>query len=213
MDAQHGGFHQYKNKENNMKRRYLSIDTETGGLGLDKSLLTVGLILLDEELNEIDNRNYLIKPNNGIYNIEARALGINGINLIEHDKMAKTEKEVGTDLYTTLYEWSEGHKNKVIPLGKQVDGDINQIWDKLISRSSWEMSVSYRRIEVSSVMLFLQDIGQLPTFKGSLKDCAEYYKIDSSNLHDALFDARLTAEVYKRMLKDLKNGLSRNTED
>jgi DNA polymerase III epsilon subunit-like protein len=189
-------------------KKYISIDTETGGIGIDKSLLTIGLACYDENLNEVAYSHLKIRPDNGIYQITAKALEINKIDLIAHQKEALTEKEGRTALYTILSDWSQNGLIKLIPIGKQIDGDLAQIWDKLISRNSWETFVSYRKIEVSSVMIALQDAGLLPTFKGSLTDCITYYGIKDSGLHDALEDARMTAQVYKCMVEDLKNVVS-----
>lgn len=184
--------------------KYISLDCETGGIGLDKSLLTVGLVLYNENLEEVDYVHYYVKPNDGVYLVTGKALEINQINLETHDKRAFTYRECGTSLYKLLNTWSDNGYSKLIPIGKQISGDLAQIWDKLITRSTWENFVSYRVIEVSSVMLFLQQIKLLPEFKGSLSDCANHYKIPTEGLHDALADARMTAKVYRAMLEDTK---------
>lgn len=184
--------------------KYLSLDCEMGGIGSDKSLLSLGLVLLDENLQEVDTRHYKIKPNDGVYRVTAGGLAVNKIDIVEHDKVAQTYDSTNTLLRHTLYEWTSAKTAKLIPIGKQVDGDLAQIWDKLLSRDAWEQFVSYRKIEVSSIMLFLQQLGLLPEFKGSLTDCISYYGIPDSGLHDALEDARMTATVYKAMLNTVK---------
>jgi DNA polymerase III epsilon subunit-like protein len=186
--------------------KYIAIDTETGGLGIDKSLLTLGLVFADENLNEVTSSYFEIKPNDGIYRVTGKALEINGINLVEHDKVAMTEKFVGSELYRLLHIHSNGGKNKLIPIGKQMDGDIAQIFDKLIKRDTWEQSVSYRKIDISGIMNFMQHLKLLPDFKGkgSLSDLTEHYGISNSGLHNALEDARMTLRVYQAMVKQLE---------
>ena len=186
--------------------RYISLDTETGGIGLDKSLLTLGMVLADDKLNEIDYFQLAIKPDNQVYQVTARGLEINKINLVEHDKVAITENAAKTALYNLLTQWSERGKIKLIPIGKQIDGDINHIWNKLISRNTWEQFVSYRRIEVSSIFLLMQSMGYVPADnKGSLASIAEHYQMDTSMLHNALGDARLTLLLYQKMVSDLSS--------
>jgi len=94
---------------------FLALDTETGGIGPDKSLLTLYAVALDDNLNpvafsgddfkvaggilELDLK---LKPDDGIYRVTGEALGINGINLSEHDKEAIPCKKAGTLLYEFL---------------------------------------------------------------------------------------------------------------
>ena len=82
--------------------KYLVLDTETGGIGPDVSLLTVYLGVLDENLNLLDELELFLKPNDGIYKTTAEALGINKINLVEHEKKAVTYREGGTLLFQFL---------------------------------------------------------------------------------------------------------------
>jgi len=185
--------------------KYISLDTETGGLGLDVSLLSLGLVLADDDLNEVKHEHILIKPNNDVYKVTGKALEINGINLITHDLAAVTEKVAGSYLYDVLKDWSDNGKEKLIVIGKQVDGDINHIWNKLMSRNTWENFVSYQKIDVSGTYWTMRTIGAFPAeLKGSLKDIALHYNLDITDLHDALGDARLTLKVYKEILKEIK---------
>ena len=189
-----------------MTKKFISIDTETGGLGLDKSLLTIGLVLADESLTEIDARQFYVKPDDGVYKITADGLKVNGINLVEHNQYAKTERETGKLLYEVLDLWSLSGRDKLIPLGKQVAGDILQI-QKVISRGSWEHFVSYRVLEISSVSHTLISLGLIPESNDSLADLIKQYNIPNLGLHDALADARMTLAVYRAMRSHLRGML------
>jgi len=185
--------------------KYLSIDTETGGLDLDVSLLEIGLVLADENFNELDSRVIKVKPDckkggRTNYIVQAEALAINGINLVEHDKVAHPYQVVGTKLYEIFAEWVKNEK--LIPTGKNVHFDLKHIWDKTINRSTWEQFVSYQIMDVTSVWRFLTAQGKVPTLQSSsLSAIAEHYKLDTSGLHGSLFDARLTLSVLKELSK------------
>jgi oligoribonuclease (3'-5' exoribonuclease) len=185
---------------------YLSLDTETGGFGLDKSLLTIGLVLANSDFQIMDYHHFWVKPDDGVYKVTGQALSVNGINLHTHDSIATTERVVGTKLYELLSKWSDSGKTKLIPVGKQVAGDIAQI-QKVISKGSWENFVSYRPLEVSSVAWFLQSIGLLPASNGGLSDLVKHYRVAEENFHDALGDARMTLAVLRAMKEHIQSEL------
>lgn len=184
--------------------KYLSIDTETGGLGLDTSLLTLGLIVADEDFNITQTINLAIKPDDGIYRVCGKALEVNKIDLAKHDLAAYTYKDSGTTLYKLLSSWTENGKTKLEPIGKQMSGDIAQIHDKLMSRNTWENFVSYRHTDISAVANFMMSLKILPQMKGSLSDLANHYKISTEGLHDSLADAKMTLAIYKAMVEHMK---------
>ena len=81
---------------------FLAIDTETGGIGSDKSLLTAYFLILDKDFKIVDDLLLLTRPEDGVYRVTSDALKINGINLIEHDSKAVFYKKAGTLLYDFL---------------------------------------------------------------------------------------------------------------
>jgi len=184
----------------------LSFDTETGGLGLDKSLLTLGLIFYDEEKGEkIDEYHWGLIPDNGIYIVDPKGLEVNGIDLVELAKTAITYKEAGTELYNVLKHHSDHGSNKIVPVGKNVHGDINHVCDKLMSRGTWENFVSYRTMDVSSLFQAFRLVGKIPdTVSGSLESICEFYELPTDGLHGALRDAEMTLECLNIMLEEIK---------
>lgn len=82
--------------------KYLVLDTETGGIGPEVSLLSAYFRVLDENLNLLDELELFLKPNDGLYKVTAEALGINKIDLVEHEKKAITYREGGTKLFDFL---------------------------------------------------------------------------------------------------------------
>src|ERR1700688_2902057 len=94
-------------------KKFLTIDNETGGIGRDKSLLTVYVGLFDEQFKFIDELYLYLKPPDGAYVCTAEALRINKINLIEHDKIAVPYKEGATLLYNFINKHSENSKGYI----------------------------------------------------------------------------------------------------
>lgn len=61
--------------------KYLALDCEMGGLGLDTSLLSVGLVVADENFKVVSTKEFLVKPDDGIYRVTGTGLGVNKIDL------------------------------------------------------------------------------------------------------------------------------------
>lgn len=184
--------------------KYLFLDTETGGIGLDKSLLTASFILADENLNILDNLDISLKPDDKTYHCSAEALSINKINLVEHDKESITYKEAKTILYNHLNKWSNNGKEKLIVVGKNVYFDLTHIWDKLISRGTWETFVSYQIVDLTTVWKMLEICGKVAVLsKTSLSNLAEYFNINfpDSIQHTSRNDTEITLRVYKKCLE------------
>lgn len=181
----------------------LWLDTETGGIGLDKSLLELGVLITDDELKPVGSSGiWYIKPDDGIYKCTAEALSINKINLVEHDKRAKPYKQVGKELYEYLHNCSVCLKEKLIPVGKNVDTDIQQVCDKLISRGSWENFCSYQKMDISSVVRFLQLQKKIPHLnKTSLSSLCDHFNIPTEGLHSSIGDNLLGLEILKRLVQ------------
>jgi DNA polymerase III alpha subunit (gram-positive type) len=184
---------------------FLALDTETGGIGLDKSLLEATFVSLDEGFNVHERLELKIKPNDLIYHVTAEALSINNINLVEHDKVAITEGKAGTLLYNFLKkQYLENKSEKLIPLGHNVKFDCVIIEEKLIS--SWDQFVSYRVIDTCVIAQFLRVIGKLPKdVECSLKGLRKHFGISlilpTGELHSASYDVDLSIEVFRNLIR------------
>lgn len=182
---------------------YIVFDTETGGLGLDTSLLTAWFGVFDAELNLVDELDLRVKPNDGVYLVTGQGLGVNKIDLVEHDKVAITYKEAGTALYNFLVKNKAPVEvgGKLIPLGQHVYFDIEFLLAKIISKGSWDNFVTHRVLDTMRIARFLQLIGKLPVESVSLTKLVEYFGIKvEGNPHEAKYDALATVEVYKALV-------------
>lgn len=179
---------------------YLSIDTETGGLTKETSLLTAAFVLYDKNLEELDYLNLELIPDDGIYRATPEALNINKINLTELAKNALRYQQGGSVLYKWLFHKAISPK-KIVPVGKNIYFDLEKIWDNLLSRKSWESLVSYRTLDVTSVMEYKRIMGELPdTVEGSLQSLLNYLGYKDEVPHTALGDARLTMLALRGLL-------------
>lgn len=182
--------------------KFVALDIETGGIGHDKSLLTAYFMVLDENFKKVSDLSLNVKPDNRVYQVTAEALSINGINLIAHDAEAIEEREAGTRLYEFLRLSSGDGKNKLIPVGHNVKFDVDFVWAKLMSRSTWEHFVSYRTLDTGSIAQFFKLAGLMgDAVSGSLGSLAKEFGVVNPKAHDAEGDVFTTVGILKGMLR------------
>jgi len=189
----------------------LGIDTESGGIfrsgEIMPSLLSLNMSIVDSNFNIQEKFDLLLKPEpiNGRVNyvIQAEALKVNGINLIEHDLEAINYK----DSKGRIYKWLNSMKSKygnLTPFGNCVQGDVDIITWFTISPDSWENLVDRRVIELTSIGKCLQFMGLIPEDQSlSLSKIAEYLgvKVDDTQTHTADYDVWLGAKTLEAYLK------------
>jgi hypothetical protein len=189
-----------------MAKRYLSLDLESGGPEIKYSLLSAYFVILDENLETVYGELDLkIKPNDGNYLVRGEALGVNGIDLVQHDKEAVTESKAATLLYEFLEEHAPNGSVKLMPIGHGIEKDIEFIKEHLTK--NWNKFVSYRYLDTGCIVQFLKLTGKVSRdLGGSLKELGEYFDVPMSGLHTAKGDTWATIEVLKK-LRDLDKGI------
>ena len=189
---------------------YLFLDNEMGGLEKEKySLLTVYLMMTDDNFKPIGNCSLYLKPDDGIYKVCGEAMNVNRIDLKVHDTRAITYKEGGTRLYNWLKELTNNGQIKATVVGHGVYGDVEWIIHYLMSRGSWETFTSYRKLDTSAVCQFLKSCGMFPeNVSGSLVSLAKYFNInvDENSAHDAKYDTELTFAVFLELRQMLMSN-------
>lgn len=186
----------------------IGIDCETGGIGDEVSLLTAyfGFYeLVNGKFELRDELDLQTKPNDGIYRVTGESLDINKINLVEHDKIAITEREAGRKLYAKLSEWHSISKDKLIPVGHNVPFDIRKITNTLMNQGTWETFVSYRTMDTCTIAQFYRICGKLPdNLSCSLGHLAGYYKVNvQGNHHEAKTDVQMTIGVLENLMRNI----------
>jgi DNA polymerase III alpha subunit (gram-positive type) len=184
--------------------KWLFLDNEMGSTEPDYSLLTSSFLVVDDNFNVVDSLDLFLKPNDGRYIVAAEGMSVNKIDLVEHDKIAITYKEGGTQLFNFLRKVTGDGKNKLNVVGKGIYGDIQFIEKYLISRGSFEKFTSYHIVELSSIVQFLKSCGLFPDeVSGSLVSLAKHFKIEVNEniIHSAQYDSELTFQVFLALRK------------
>lgn len=185
------------------RKLYLPMDNETGGLQEGVSLLSTYMEVVDEDDKVIDSLELYVRPNNGLYKVEAQGLEVNKINLVEHDKIAITYSEAGQILFKFLKKNSNDGAIKLIPVGKNVAGDVRWLQEHLLGKKTMDKFVSYRVLDITGIAMALQIKGKLPSDIGlSLTSLVNHFGIIIPGaLHEAKYDTQATMAVWKKMLE------------
>lgn len=183
--------------------KYFLFDTETGGIRKEMSLLTLYGYILDESLNILDTIDLKIKPDDGVYHLNAQGLGINKINIVEHDRVAKPLSEVKTRLKNYICGWSLNQK--LTPIGHNIRFDVKFVKTHLME--DWDRYFDRRHIDTASVGKFLALTGFVPklnTYSLSEMAAAMMIDVDENKRHEASYDADLTLKVLRSMTNLVK---------
>jgi DNA polymerase III alpha subunit (gram-positive type) len=185
--------------------KYFLFDTETGGIRKEMSLLTLYGHILDDNLNILDTIDLKIKPDDGVYHVNAQGLEINKINIVEHDRIAKPLSEVKTRFKNYICGWSLNQK--LTPIGHNVRFDVKFVKTHLLE--DWDRYFDRRHIDTASIGKFLALSGIVPKLKTySLSEMAQALMIDvnEDSRHEARFDADLTLNVLRNMTQLIKGS-------
>lgn len=184
------------------KGLYVALDTETGGIGPDVSLLTMYLAVLDENLDLVEELDLKLKPDNGIYSVTAEALTINRIDLTKHEDGAVTPGNAGRMLRELLIRHTGNGSSKLTPIGHNVAFDLEKIYQTVLNKKEAQKYVSYRSLDTGVVGRFLIVTGLVPpSVTGSLGSYADHFKVPNQDLHTARGDTITTVDVMKEMIK------------
>ena len=156
--------------------RYIVLDTETGGLESNLTLLSVYLLCLNEERVIIDKLELNIKPDDGVYKLTAAAMAVNKINFVEHDKKAIPESQAKKKFIEFLELHSNTGKNKLKLVSHSTTFDLRWLQAKFLTIEEWEIYFNRRPVDTQNASVFLQEAGLLPdTLSCSLVSMADYF--------------------------------------
>jgi DNA polymerase III epsilon subunit-like protein len=177
-------------------RELLFLDTETGGLDpADNSLLTIGLVCWkDGEV--VDAAEVAVKHD--VYRVTAGALGVNKINLVEHDAKAVPTSEALA--WTGHFIGKNFEVAPVVAVGHNVSFDMNFIL-QLAPRAVIETMISHRRLDTAGILRYLHCAGVLEKDVSSFAAALEYFGLRAAVEHSALTDALDTAALFNKLLE------------
>ncbi len=187
-----------------LKHPYLFLDTETGGLDLDKhSLLSIGLVVGDDGTVR-DSLEILIRHEP--YVVSAGGMAVNRIDLVQHDKAA-LDPEAALNALETFCQRHFPEGNPITLVGHNVTFDRNFLAVFFARHHRpLEPRISHRIIDTHSIAAALRDAGRLPI--ESLSSSALFLHfgivIPEAKRHTALGDALGTFELYWKLVEGLR---------
>lgn len=185
-----------------MKRNYIILDTETGGLNpLENSLLSMGMVFVKDG-KIVEKKEWFFKLEN--YKVSPYAMKVNKLNLWEVYEKGTVPAQIAYEFKQTVKRIYGEDKPSFI--GHNVSFDIGFIHNNFIPKAEIDKFVSYRNIDTVAIARFLIDIGLIDSTKADLSTLIEYFHIDTdveNNIyrHTALYDATMTWRVYIELVK------------
>jgi DNA polymerase III alpha subunit (gram-positive type) len=182
----------------NSSGKFFCIDTETGGLTTDCSLLTLHGKILDANLQVLSWIDIKLKPDDGKFICTAEALKINKINLVDHASAAITYTE-GLKVIEHFLSSSIGNQSenkKLIPIGHNLAFDKGFILSHL--KLNWDKYLSHKYIDTVVVGEFLKLSQKVPERVGALSGYAKTLGVKTDALHEASADVDLTIEILRK---------------
>lgn len=172
-----------------MTKEYFLLDCETGGLRTDFSLLTLSGYVLDEQFQIIDSIDLFVKPDDGMYKLDAKAMEINKIDLVTHDAVAESEMTCRQKMESFLQKHGP---ERLTPAGHNVAMDI-QFAKKLLP--NFNKYVTHRTYDTATLGKFAFNVGIIGKSDFSLRALCEALGINPEGQHNAKVDIELTRKV------------------
>lgn len=185
-----------------LKRPYLFLDTETGGLDPEQhSLLTVGLVVGNEgEVRQSLELAIRHEP----YRVSGPGMKVNRIDLVKHHATALEATEALSVLDIFLMQHFPCAHEPITLVGHNVGFDraFLQVWMESQGRR-FEPRFSHRVIDTHSVASLLRDAGRLPLEKLSSDSLFAHFgiQVPEEARHTALGDALATFELYWKLVE------------
>lgn len=173
-------------------RTYILVDTETTGLNEEENQILEIAFLMIKDLKIVDEYEFKIKHNE--YSISEKAMEINNISLIEHEKDALEEKEVLEKIIVIIESYKEDKKG-LIPIGQNVDFDlkfIKKMFEKNGMGDKFKNYFDYKKLDLMQVALLKCLEGKLELESQSLDSILKALNIEKrEERHRALVDCNL----------------------
>ncbi|MFH1238160.1 MAG: 3'-5' exonuclease [archaeon] len=180
-----------------MKR--LVIDTETTGLSprFNKTL-TVGMLLVDVEqdfLEILDENHIFIKHKN--YNLTKKAMEVNKIDITQHNLYAVPPTTACVKI-NSFIDKNSLHKTPLVGHNLHFDKGFLKV---LFNQGDAFAKLHHQSEDTMYIWRNHQRAGNVPSsLRSSLREIANFFKIDYAKAHNALEDCHITAKVYQRLL-------------
>ena len=185
------------------------VDTETGGLDPARhSLLSVGVVLL-EDGGIADSREWLVREPDEHLCVQAEALAVNRIDLVQHLEQAQPPAAIAAELAAFIPRAYRSRKGRALLAGHNVGFDygfLTRLARLAGDPGLLDRTFHHRTLDTASIMHFLELRGELPVNPGSLSRACRYFGIEHNGAHTALGDATATALLLERLLHPPDDG-------
>lgn len=186
-------------------RPVLWLDVETGGLNPHThDLLTVGLYA--PPAGALPPTEHLAMVSKGHYRATPEALSVNRLSLSRLREEGQSLREVDARLSDTVAELH--HNERRLHLGgHNLDFDLSFLEAQLPRTHATLRNTGTlrRRVDTARLAVLLIDAGRMLTDRSSLEALCQEFGVRPGE-HDAVQDARATAEVYAAMVRRVSDA-------
>lgn len=187
---------------------YLFIDTETGGLTPQHSLLTLSCIGVDKDFDIIprmvpagDAKLYL-KIKHDEYALTAGALAVNKINILEHNATGVALTEARKTLLAFLDEVVRlSGRARLVPAGHNVGFDIQFVRANLLTDAEWDKYFTYPAFDTAAIARFFTAAGRHDGGYSLQRLRDKFVPHMTHDLHDAEIDNLTTIELARKLVE------------
>lgn len=182
---------------------YFFCDTETTGITSESQVLTLYCCITNYLFDKIGELEILISYDS--YNIQPKALEVNGIDIIQHhnnpESISLTAAKVKLENF--IFNKSTISGKKLCFAGHATPFDISFLKKDFVS--NFNSKFLKHTLDTGVIATLFKQVGLLPDdFEISLENLVKFYNVETKSLHNAKHDVEATIAVLKCMIANLK---------
>ena len=182
-------------------KRFLVVDTETGGLDpVRNCLLTIGAVVWDNGKILAEREFFVLEER---FDITPSSLLVHQVDLRDLAKRGQSPKKAVAEFLKFARRYFP-KKDRIALAGHNVGFDAGFL-KRLFTQAGldYDTHVSHRLLDTASILGYLNLAGKLPLTSRGLSEAIKYFKlkVDPSKRHTALEDARVTAALLTRLVR------------
>lgn len=181
---------------------FVALDTEHTGFHPQACLLTAAFIVFEKNGKVVDGLAFALKHD--FYSIDPKAMEVNKIDILEHDKVAEPLNICNDKLKKFLKKYSRPDLGEFLtPVGSGVKADI----DLLKASGLSTMGLSHKVMDLTVIASFLKEAGYINIDSVSLENLATAFGVDHGEPHKAVCDAVASMGVFNALFNLIDLGI------